>query len=47
MKIAIIERIENYDGDKPFNKRYYLDIGLEKYLTNWIYYLFPLYLKRI
>lgn len=25
MKIAIIERIENYDGDKPFNKRYYLD----------------------
>ncbi len=25
MKIAIIERIENYDEDKPFNKRYYLD----------------------
>lgn len=25
MKIAIIGRIENYDEDKPFNKRYYLD----------------------
>lgn len=25
MKIAIIERIENYDEDNPFNKRYYLD----------------------
>lgn len=25
MKIAIIERIENDEEDKPFNKRYYLD----------------------
>ena len=25
MKIAIVERIENYDEEKPFNKRYYLD----------------------
>lgn len=25
MKIAIIERIENYDEEKPFNKKYYLD----------------------
>ena len=25
MKLAIIERIENYEEDKPFNKRYYLD----------------------
>lgn len=25
MKIAIIERIENYEENKPFNKRYYLD----------------------
>ena len=25
MKIAIIERIENYDEEKPFSKRYYLD----------------------
>ena len=25
MKIAIIERIENDDNDKPFNQRYYLD----------------------
>ena len=25
MKIAIVERIENYEEDKPFNKRYYLD----------------------
>lgn len=24
-KIAIIQRLENYDEDKPFNKRYYLD----------------------
>lgn len=25
MKIAIIERIENYEEEAPFNKRYYLD----------------------
>ena len=25
MKLAIIERIENFDEKKPFNKRYYLD----------------------
>lgn len=25
MKFAIIERIENEDNDRPFNKRYYLD----------------------
>ena len=25
MRIAIIERIENYEKEKPFNKRYYLD----------------------
>jgi putative glutamine amidotransferase len=30
MKIAIIERIENYDEDKPFNKRYYLDNWFRK-----------------
>lgn len=24
-KIAIIERIENYEEDKPFNKKYYID----------------------
>lgn len=25
MKIAIIERIKNYEGEHPFNKKYYLD----------------------
>lgn len=25
LKIAIIERLENYEEDKPFNKRYYID----------------------
>ncbi len=30
MKIAIIERIENYDEYKPFNKRYYLDDWFRK-----------------
>lgn len=25
MKIAIIERVENYEEDKPFNKRYIID----------------------
>ena len=25
LKIGIIERIENYDSEKPFNKRYALD----------------------
>lgn len=25
MRLAIIERLENYDEEKPFNKRYYLD----------------------
>lgn len=25
IKLAIIERIENYEEEKPFNKRYYLD----------------------
>lgn len=30
MKIAIIERIENYEEDKPFNKRYYLDNSFRK-----------------
>lgn len=30
MKIAIIERIENYEKDEPFNKRYYLDNSFRK-----------------
>ena len=30
MKIAIIEGIENYEEDKPFNKRYYLDNSFRK-----------------
>ena len=30
MKLAIIERIENEDKDKPFNKRYYLDNWFRK-----------------
>ena len=30
MKIAITQRIENYEEDKPFNKRYYLKTSFRK-----------------
>ena len=30
MKLAIIERIENYEKDNPFNQRYYLDNWFRK-----------------
>ena len=30
MKIAIIERLENYKEEEPFNKRYYLDSSFKE-----------------
>ena len=41
MILAIIERIENYDEEKPFNKRYYLDSYYREIFDELDILLFP------
>ena len=41
MKIAIIARLENYDEEKPFNKRYYLDSCFREIFDEWEILLIP------
>lgn len=46
MRIAIIERIENYDEEKPFNKRFYLDSYFKEIFDELDILLIPVVSKK-